>query len=178
MALVHFLQNCTATGTINISNIKYRGRSIRAHFNFSNRIATMKHSEDPVGHSVEVIGQGAFGVVWLAEYRGTKVAIKRALPWIDQRQRIGIHPAAVKWRKWCKGGSGGWIMRLESQQQGDSTGVMSAMNNSGSTIQQQKAWSTILPWCDETTLRQEEFKEEMRLSCVWSIAVNVRLVWL
>ena len=31
-------------------------------------------------HPVEVIGQGAFGVVLGAEYRGTKVAIKRVLP--------------------------------------------------------------------------------------------------
>ena len=31
-------------------------------------------------HPVEVVGQGAFGVVLLAEYRGTKVAIKRVLP--------------------------------------------------------------------------------------------------
>lgn len=33
------------------------------------------HFDDPV----EVIGQGSFGVVLLAEYRGTKVAIKRAI---------------------------------------------------------------------------------------------------
>jgi hypothetical protein len=32
------------------------------------------------GEPVEIIGQGSFGVVLLAEYRGTKVAIKRALP--------------------------------------------------------------------------------------------------
>jgi hypothetical protein len=31
-------------------------------------------------YPVEVIGQGAFGVVLLADYRGTKVAIKRVLP--------------------------------------------------------------------------------------------------
>jgi serine/threonine protein kinase len=31
-------------------------------------------------HPVEVIGQGAFGVVLAAEYRGTKVAIKRVVP--------------------------------------------------------------------------------------------------
>eukprot|EP00980_Cylindrotheca_fusiformis_P020566 scaffold7641_cov115-Cylindrotheca_fusiformis.AAC.12 len=31
-------------------------------------------------HPVEIIGQGAFGVVLMAEYRGTKVAIKRVLP--------------------------------------------------------------------------------------------------
>ena len=34
------------------------------------------HFDDPV----EVIGQGSFGVVLAAEYRGTRVAIKRALP--------------------------------------------------------------------------------------------------
>lgn len=31
-------------------------------------------------HPVEVIGQGAFGVVLAAEYRGTRVAIKRVVP--------------------------------------------------------------------------------------------------
>jgi hypothetical protein len=30
-------------------------------------------------HPVEVIGQGAFGVVLAAEYRGTRVAIKRVI---------------------------------------------------------------------------------------------------
>lgn len=34
----------------------------------------------PSSQPVEVIGQGSFGVVLLAEYRGTKVAIKRVLP--------------------------------------------------------------------------------------------------
>lgn len=29
---------------------------------------------------IEVVGQGAFGVVVLAQYRGTKVAVKRVLP--------------------------------------------------------------------------------------------------
>lgn len=39
---------------------------------------------------VEVIGQGSFGVVLLAEYRGTKVAIKRVLPTKeDKRSRTG-----------------------------------------------------------------------------------------
>jgi hypothetical protein len=35
-------------------------------------------------YPVEVIGQGAFGVVIMAEYRGTKVAIKRVLPQQDK----------------------------------------------------------------------------------------------
>eukprot|EP00980_Cylindrotheca_fusiformis_P014251 scaffold3774_cov126-Cylindrotheca_fusiformis.AAC.1 len=35
-------------------------------------------------HPVEVIGQGGFGLVLLAEYRGTKVAIKRVLPLLDK----------------------------------------------------------------------------------------------
>ena len=34
-------------------------------------------------HPVEVIGQGAFGVVLAAEYRGTRVAIKRVIPQQD-----------------------------------------------------------------------------------------------
>lgn len=33
-----------------------------------------------LSHPVEVIGQGAFGVVLAAEYRGTRVAIKRVIP--------------------------------------------------------------------------------------------------
>eukprot|EP00980_Cylindrotheca_fusiformis_P007440 scaffold1534_cov108-Cylindrotheca_fusiformis.AAC.1 len=38
-------------------------------------------------HPVEVIGQGGFGLVLLAEYRGTKVAIKRVLPLLDKANR-------------------------------------------------------------------------------------------
>ena len=38
------------------------------------------HFNDPV----EVIGQGSFGVVLLAEYRGTNVAIKRAIKYSDK----------------------------------------------------------------------------------------------
>jgi hypothetical protein len=38
-------------------------------------------------YPVEVIGQGAFGVVLLADYRGTKVAIKRVLP-LQQNAKV------------------------------------------------------------------------------------------
>eukprot|EP00980_Cylindrotheca_fusiformis_P023391 scaffold10429_cov126-Cylindrotheca_fusiformis.AAC.22 len=40
-------------------------------------------------YPVEIIGQGAFGVVVLAEYRGTQVAIKRVLPFDERRSRKG-----------------------------------------------------------------------------------------
>jgi hypothetical protein len=40
------------------------------------------HFDEPV----EIIGQGSFGVVLLAEYRGTKVAIKRVLPTNEKRR--------------------------------------------------------------------------------------------
>jgi hypothetical protein len=40
-------------------------------------------------HPVEVIGQGAFGVVLVAEYRGTKVAIKRVVPQQETRNKGG-----------------------------------------------------------------------------------------
>ncbi|CAJ1941386.1 unnamed protein product [Cylindrotheca closterium] len=40
-------------------------------------------------HPVEIVGQGAFGVVLLAEYRGTKVAIKRVLAKKDKSTRSG-----------------------------------------------------------------------------------------
>ena len=40
---------------------------------------------------MEVIGQGAFGVVLPAHYRGTKVAITRVIPSSDRRSR----PASV-----------------------------------------------------------------------------------
>ena len=40
-------------------------------------------------HPVEIVGQGAFGVVLLAEYRGTKVAIKRVLQRKDGARRTG-----------------------------------------------------------------------------------------
>ena len=47
-------------------------------------------SEDELQFSnpVEVIGQGAFGVVVLANYRGTRVAIKRVLP-VAEKGRAG-----------------------------------------------------------------------------------------
>ena len=41
------------------------------------------------GHPPEVIGQGSFGVVLLAHYRGTKVAIKRVIATNDRRGRSG-----------------------------------------------------------------------------------------
>ena len=40
----------------------------------------MNPEELNFSHPVEVIGQGAFGVVLAAEYRGTRVAIKRVIP--------------------------------------------------------------------------------------------------
>jgi hypothetical protein len=40
-------------------------------------------------HPVEVIGQGAFGVVLAAEYRGTRVAIKRVVPKENNRTKGG-----------------------------------------------------------------------------------------
>eukprot|EP00980_Cylindrotheca_fusiformis_P023385 scaffold10429_cov126-Cylindrotheca_fusiformis.AAC.16 len=40
-------------------------------------------------YPVETIGQGAFGVVVLAEYRGTQVAIKRVLPFREKRSGKG-----------------------------------------------------------------------------------------
>ncbi|CAJ1970011.1 unnamed protein product [Cylindrotheca closterium] len=48
-----------------------------------------------LSHPVEVIGQGAFGVVLAAEYRGTKVAIKRVIPLEDNAQikRLNSRPS-------------------------------------------------------------------------------------
>lgn len=46
----------------------------------SDEVWHVNHDELDFSHPVEVIGQGAFGVVLLADYRGTKVAIKRVLP--------------------------------------------------------------------------------------------------
>eukprot|EP00980_Cylindrotheca_fusiformis_P022517 scaffold9394_cov67-Cylindrotheca_fusiformis.AAC.2 len=40
-------------------------------------------------HPVEIIGQGAFGVVLAAEYRGTKVAIKRVIARENPRSTRG-----------------------------------------------------------------------------------------
>lgn len=49
----------------------------------------INHEELHFSHPVEIIGQGAFGVVLLAEYRGTKVAIKRVLPLQKARTKSG-----------------------------------------------------------------------------------------
>jgi serine/threonine protein kinase len=46
----------------------------------SDEVWQVKVDELHFGQKAEVIGQGSFGVVLLAEYRGTKVAIKRVLP--------------------------------------------------------------------------------------------------
>ncbi|CAJ1945944.1 unnamed protein product [Cylindrotheca closterium] len=47
-------------------------------------------------HPVEVIGQGAFGVVLAAEYRGTRVAIKSVIPRQDTvRSRAGSMPSVA-----------------------------------------------------------------------------------
>lgn len=47
-------------------------------------------------HPVEVIGQGAFGVVLAAEYRGTRVAIKRVIPPQDvMKTRAGSAPSVA-----------------------------------------------------------------------------------
>jgi hypothetical protein len=45
----------------------------------------VKVEELHFGQHAEVIGQGSFGVVLLAEYRGTKVAIKRVIPLKKQK---------------------------------------------------------------------------------------------
>eukprot|EP00980_Cylindrotheca_fusiformis_P010498 scaffold2325_cov126-Cylindrotheca_fusiformis.AAC.8 len=47
-------------------------------------ISAVNTEELHFSHPVEVIGQGGFGLVLLAEYRGTKVAIKRVLPLLDR----------------------------------------------------------------------------------------------
>jgi hypothetical protein len=46
----------------------------------SDEVWQVKVEELHFGQKAEIIGQGSFGVVLLAEYRGTKVAIKRVLP--------------------------------------------------------------------------------------------------
>lgn len=46
----------------------------------------MNTEELHFSHPVDIIGQGAFGVVLSAEYRGTKVAIKRVLPTKEKRR--------------------------------------------------------------------------------------------
>lgn len=55
----------------------------------SDEIWQVNHEELHFSHPVEIIGQGAFGVVLLAEYRGTKVAIKRVLPKQRKKSRSG-----------------------------------------------------------------------------------------
>lgn len=55
----------------------------------SDEVWQVNHEELHFSHPVEIIGQGAFGVVLLAEYRGTKVAIKRVLPMQKVKSRSG-----------------------------------------------------------------------------------------
>jgi len=46
----------------------------------NDEIWQVNHEELGFDHPVQIVGQGAFGVVILADYRGTRVAIKRVLP--------------------------------------------------------------------------------------------------
>ncbi|CAJ1970001.1 unnamed protein product [Cylindrotheca closterium] len=173
-----------------------------------------------LSHPVEVIGQGAFGVVLAAEYRGTKVAIKRVIPPDNvQIKRVNSRPSVS--------GSimvSGSVSNVNSQENGSDpelgqeNGVTNSMDagtgsvtNSRDTTESdsnlsilfggverghkrtrmQKFFRTlfdtetrnnlsllgsatggttsrsikskVLPWCDETAKRHNEFKTEMRL---------------
>lgn len=59
------------------------------------------------GDPVEIVGEGAFGVVLLAEYRGTKVAIKRVLPLDGDRKRRTGSRSGSKLSGSNSGGAGG-----------------------------------------------------------------------
>ncbi|CAJ1935034.1 unnamed protein product [Cylindrotheca closterium] len=60
----------------------------------NDEIWQVNHEELDFDHPVQIVGQGAFGVVILADYRGTRVAIKRVLP-LDAKARIGNSNSAA-----------------------------------------------------------------------------------
>ncbi|CAJ1957939.1 unnamed protein product [Cylindrotheca closterium] len=177
-------------------------------------------------HPAEVVGQGAFGVVLLAEYRGTNVAIKRVLPIkkggstkmsgsriagrsnevvedsADSKSRetaeeqesydanhskdleaplesFGVKRGSLATSTTGTGDNSklGFLVGLGQRHRKQSTisrmlfgsqdtsaynmnvlGTASAGSSSHRGIV-----SKVFPWCDATTQRQTEFKEEMRL---------------
>ena len=175
-------------------------------------------------HPPEIIGQGAFGVVLLAEYRGTNVAIKRVLPAKGPKKASGSaagnsndvdhdeesaeeRPGEDEQQAYdptqsqesTSGRIESFGVRRGSLATTPSTGnnnskldflvglgqrrrkqsmisqmlfgkhELSAynMNVLGTASQgsssHKSLFASLLPWCDETTQRQMEFKEEMRL---------------
>lgn len=176
-------------------------------------------------HPAEVIGQGAFGVVLLAEYRGTNVAIKRVLPskkgksaklsgsiaatsnevqedsaedkyeeTSDEQQSydpnqsrdieaplesFGVRRGSLATTTSGTGENSklGFLVGLAQQRRNQNAinrmlfgskdlsaynmnvlGTASAASNT-----RRGFFASIFPWCDDTTQRQIEFKEEMRL---------------
>ena len=74
---------CVAIGLVFLSwFLNYKKRK-------NDEVWHVKAEELHFSHPVEIVGQGAFGVVLLAEYRGTQVAIKRVLQKQDANKRSG-----------------------------------------------------------------------------------------
>jgi serine/threonine protein kinase len=177
-------------------------------------------------HPAEVIGQGAFGVVLLAEYRGTNVAIKRVLP-IKKKgkskmsgsmaatsneviedsaddksgeraeehesydvncsqdieaplESFGVRRGSLATTSGTGTGDNsklGFLVGLGQRRRKQSaisrmlfgSQEISAYNmnvlgtaSAGSSTRR-GMFASVFPWCDVTTQRQTEFKEEMRL---------------
>eukprot|EP00980_Cylindrotheca_fusiformis_P002369 scaffold544_cov88-Cylindrotheca_fusiformis.AAC.1 len=68
--------------------------------------------------------------------------------------RMSFEQDAPRWQKWFP-----CLAKEDSTERLNST-ILSQASGSSQT---RTLFATILPWCDETTRRQEEFKEEMRL---------------
>lgn len=79
--------NCTSTTVLAVTGsilgliaFAIVGYFVIRHKNYTNDLVWHVNADELMfGDPPEVIGEGAFGVVLLAEYRGTKVAIKKAL---------------------------------------------------------------------------------------------------
>jgi serine/threonine protein kinase len=173
-------------------------------------------------HPTEVIGQGAFGVVLLAEYRGTNVAIKRVLPTKKGKSKMsgsmaatsnevvedsadnksgeraeehesydanhsqdieaplesfGIRRGSLATTSGTGNSKFGFLVELGQRRRKQSTisrmlfgsqetsaynmNVLGTASAGSST--RRGIIASVVPWCDETTQRQTEFKEEMRL---------------
>lgn len=62
----------------------------------NDEIWQVNHEELDFDHPVQIVGQGAFGVVILADYRGTRVAIKRVLPLAVKKPRFGSNSGGAR----------------------------------------------------------------------------------
>ena len=206
-----FASIAAVVGVLVACQIAYSYLAYRRRKN--DEVWNVKPEELELSYPVEVIGQGAFGVVLAAEYRGTRVAIKRVISQdASKRRATSSLPIALSNSVAMAGSPSASVSNdIESPETGPSTRFVGSVSNSRDTLGDSNmsdifggfsagrkksilhkwfpGWFTseisrtnlfllgsasgastskstlarILPRCDETARREEDFKNEMRL---------------